>query len=151
MKTTSCIKQYNMASRLQNITELYSVLKSWRKEYPKVFRIDGHDAIGPANPSQWIFFEINEFSKDQFSGTEFGKKIDGSVWNGIYYLTASTRGSSIDAFISSYEKTQTKNDIFQLAYTTKKEGIPSKRRLLLKNQNEEINSGWFCKQYFKKY
>lgn len=145
------IKKYNMASRLSNIKDLYTIFKEWRSGNPDTFRIDGHDSIGPANPAQWIFFEISDFCPNDFTGKELGKQIDGTSWNGIYYFTASTRSESIDYFLSQYKKNDSVSSIFELSYTVNKAGIPSKRRLLLKGAPELINQGWFCKQYYKKY
>lgn len=151
MTKSSCIKQYNMASRLKGIDELYKVLSEWRKSNPEVFRIDGHHSIGPANPAQWIFFEIDDFKDINFKGTELGKNVTGTKWNGIYYLTASTRAIAVDYFINTYETKMKSSQIFNLTYTSGKEGIPSKRKIILKGASDEINSGWFCKQFYKKY
>lgn len=151
MDTINSIKKYNMSSRLNGVEELYKVLHAWRSSNPDTFRLDGHHSIGPANPAQWVFFEINDFTKKCFQGTEFGKDVDGTAWNGIYYLTASTRGISIDHFITLFQKYSNSSKIFELSYTQGKEGIPSKRKILLKDSNTDINAGWFCKQYYKKY
>jgi hypothetical protein len=151
MMNSKCIEQYNMASKLDGIEELHKVLAKWRKSNPDTFRLDGHDTIGPANPSQWIFFELQDFKESDFDGEEYGKKVTGQEWNGIYYLTASVRGEAIDSFLKLYKIYKNSSDIFKLTYTAKKEGIPSKRKLLIKDTPEEINLGWFCKQYYRGY
>ena len=136
-----------MAKRIKGLHELYIFLSNWRKSFPKSFRLDGKPFIGPANPAQWIFFEINDFSTQAYDGLELGKKVDGTAWNGIYYLTASTQAQAVQFFIDQYK--HNKGDIhkiFKLSYTHGKENLPSKRKLFL-NASEEINAGWFCKQH----
>jgi len=142
------INKINMANRLKNIHELADYLRKWRTQNPNTFRLDGHHSIGPANPAQWIFFEMGEFSESDYNGLELGKPVTGCAWNGIYYLTAATQGQSIDEFLKLYHDSSFPSEIFDLSYTTGKTGIPSKRRLNLKNTK---STGWFCKQHIVKY
>ena len=143
------INKVSMANRFTSLNELAKYLKDWRNSNPKAFRLDGHHSIGPANPAQWIFFEISEFKPEDYKGLELNKPVDGTSWNGIYYLTAATQGLSIDAFLKLYEINPNPSSIFELTYTNGKIGIPSKRRLELKNT--EVATGWFCKQHINKY
>lgn len=148
------INKIQMKSALDDVGQLYEVLKKWKSKYPKSFRLDGHFAIGPANPAQWIFFKVDGIKPENFSGLELGKSIDGSKWNGMYYLTASTRMDSIIHFMSLYEKHNgDTSKIFTPSYTNDKEGQPSKRKLYLADtyEDEEVNSGWFCKQYYDRF
>lgn len=141
------IEKVNMTNRFMSLKEVYEYLLKWRTVFPRSFRLDGKPTIGPANPAQWIFFEITNFEPKSFKGLELGKEIDGTSWNGIYYLTASTQSQAVQFFIDQFEKYKgDPNKIFKLSYTQGKEGITSKRRLFL-NATEEINAGWFCKQH----
>lgn len=144
------ITKISLKDRFKSLEELSVFLKKWRKDNPKTFRLDGHFAIGPANPAQWIYFEIQDFRSEDYSGKEGTSFVDGKAWNGVYFLTASTRGNSIDYFIDSLGKSKSASNIFDLTYTRGKEGIATKRKILLKSAPEEINSGWFCKQYLVK-
>lgn len=148
------INKIQMRAALDNVGELYEVLKKWKNKYPKAFRLDGHHSIGPANPAQWIFFKVEGLKPENFKGLELGKAVDGTKWNGVYYLTASTRMESIIHFINLYEKHNgDASKIFSPSYTDNKAGIPSKRKLYLNevNSNEEVNTGWFCKQYYDRF
>ena len=137
----------NLANKLKDINELYSYFKSWIKKSPHAFRLDGHDSIGPANPAQMIYFEIQEFKPESFAGLELTKKVNGNQWNGIYFLTASTRTESILKFIELYDKNKgDPNKIFKLGYTAGKEGQPKKRKAYLQ-ADDQYNAGWFCKHY----
>ncbi|MEH0862276.1 hypothetical protein [Halobacteriovorax sp. DPLXC-1] len=145
------IDKINLSNKLDGLKSLVEYLERWRKKNSEIFRIDGHHSIGPANPAQHIFFEINDFIESDYNGFEFQKEINGTVWNGFYYLTASTQGKAIDYLIEQYHLGKSSAEIFDLTYTKGKRGVPSKRRLELKNASDEINKGWFCKQYVKRY
>lgn len=136
-----------MANRLAGLEELNEYLSKWRKNYSNSFRLDGKPTIGPANPAQWVFFEVKNFEASAYSGLELRQAIDGLKWNGIYYLTASAQASSIQEFLDLYKKHNgDPNQIFRLGYTVGKENISTKRKLFLQS-SDEINSGWFCKQH----
>lgn len=128
--------------------ELILILKNWLKTCPNSFRLDGHDSIGPANPSQVIFFEITDFQNDILIGKENGKDVYADSWNGIYFLTAGCRRNAIEELIHLESNTSNLLDVFELSYTKGYEGKPRKRRLYLK-ANSELNSGWHCKQYIR--
>ena len=145
------ISQVSMKDRLKGVENLASYLGTWRKKNPQTFRIDGHDSIGPANPAQWIFFEITSLREEDFSGLEYGKTVNGTMWNGIYYLTASTQGDAIDYFLDRVSSSKSPSDLFLLAYTKGREGLPNKRKLFLKDASDYINSGWFCKQHVSRF
>lgn len=147
------INKIHMKAALEDTGQLYEVLKKWKSKYPKSFRLDGHYSIGPANPAQWMFFKVNGLKPENFQGTELGKIIDGSKWNGMYYLTASTRMDSIIHFLNLYEKHNGDDSlIFTPTYTEDKEGQPSKRKLHLTDiKDEGVNFGWFCKQYYDRF
>lgn len=148
----SPINQINMRSALEDLEELYQILKNWKVKNPGAFRLDGHYSIGPANPAQWIFFKVNGMTSDSYSGTEMGKLIDGTKWNGMYYLTASTRMEAVNEFLSLFEKHKgDATKIFTPSYTENKQGLPSKRKLYLKDVRGNINDGWFCKQYYNRF
>lgn len=138
------IKKVPLVDIFTSLEDLYNYLSTWRKSN-KDFRIDGVPEPSPANPSQWIFFKIDSFSKGSFRGFEkSGKECTGEDWNGIYYLAGATRGESVLSFIKLYEKNSgDPNKIFELSYTRGKEGLPNKRRLdLLSDQD-----GWYCVKY----
>ena len=145
------IQKVNLNNRLHGLEALIAHLSDWRSSNSQIFRIDGHNAIGPANPAQHIFFELEDFQESDYKGMEFQKEVNGTAWNGTYYLTASTQGKAIDHLLSEYAIGKSASQIFELTYTKGKVGIPSKRRLTFKTVEEEINKGWFCKQFVKRY
>ena len=148
-KTTS-IQQVSLAQAL-DLPQLFDLLKDWLDSKPKAFRLDGHNAIGPANPTQLIFFNLSEFPAKSFSGEEEGEGVTGSKWNGTYFLTASCRREAVEEFVSLYKKHRGDlGSIFRPGYTSGKEGQPNKRRLFLQ-ASDEINVGWNCKQYIRRY
>lgn len=139
-----------MADRLKDTHALYEYLLKWRKEFPSAFRLDGKPGVGPANPAQWVFFEISDFSADLYSGAELGRSVNGTSWNGIYYLTAGTQSASVQVFLDLYSAGNGNlKEIFNLGYTPGKENLSTKRRLYLK-ADDTINNGWFCKQHVSK-
>lgn len=130
-------------------SELIEYLKNWLKTHPKSFRLDGNNKIGPANPSQVIYFEIQDFRKESFNGLEYGNEVSGEAWNGTYFLTAGCRRVAIQELVKLHTDFKGElSKIFELGYTKGQEGKPRKRRVFLK-ASEEINSGWHCKQYIR--
>ncbi|WP_034729768.1 hypothetical protein [Bacteriovorax sp. BSW11_IV] len=139
------LSKVNLANCLESLDALYDYLNSW-SEIKNSFRIDGVENISPANPSQWIFFKIENFEKVSFDGVEkSGVSCDGTSWNGTYYLSGGTRSKSLLEFLNLYEKYDgNPNKIFNLAYTSGKEGFPNKRRIELNDYKEP---GWNCLKY----
>lgn len=149
LKIDLAVDKIPLSSRLANLDELYNAIKTWRKTNPKNFRLDGHQNISPANPSQWIFLEINNFSNSLNLGKDLsGASLTGSDWNGIYYLSGATRFSALNLFVSNYEKFNgDPNKIFTLGFTAGKEGNRKKMKIDLFSEDKNLGQGWFCKKY----
>jgi len=151
-KKSKAIKQVFLRDSLKSLDALYRHLKEWRNENLDAFRLDGHHSKGPANPAQWIYFEIQDFLEEDYAGLDIYKKpVTGADWNGTYFLTAGTRAAAVDKFIELYEATGRASVIFKLGYSPKKEGNPNKRKVTLQSEEKEAASGWFCKQYINKW
>ena len=128
------------------LNELFHKLRGWRDESPSLRRLDGR-INSRANPSQYVYFYIDEFRQCDFSGIENEKKVSGLEWNGLYYLAGSVTSRSIDVFLESYERhSGDVGSIFELSYTSGKYGKSNKRRLFLKKSPDSINREWICKQ-----
>lgn len=149
IKNVFAIAKTPLSSRLKNLSELHDVLSKWRISYPENFRVDGYEKISPANPSQWIFFEINDFKENLYEGKDLlGVKLTGLDWNGIYYLSGATRSASVDLFIQNYQKCKgDPNQFFSLCFTKGKEGNRKKMRIELLSQDAYLSQGWFCKKF----
>ena len=151
-KRSRAINQVFLKDALKSLDDLYHHLKKWRQENLEAFRLDGHHSKGPANPAQWIYFEINDFQESDYAGTDlYSKPVTGKDWNGTYFLTAGTRAIAVDHFIEAWEKSAAAGKIFKLGYSPKKEGNPNKRKITLESEDKDAANGWFCKQYINKW
>lgn len=143
------IEKIPLAQKLECVSQLFDYLKKWRLSNPSNFRIDGYKEISPANPSQWIFFAIDQFDESSYKGKDIsGKDLNGTDWNGIYYLSGATRSSSIDFFLKSFQTCNgDPNQIFSLGFTKGKDGNRKKMRIELLSDDPYVNHGWFCKKF----
>ncbi len=141
----SKIEKVNLANCLNNLESLFNYTQAW-SGLKYEFRIDGVGDISPANPSQWLFFLIDNFELKSFNGEEItGRSCNGTDWNGIYYLAGGTRSVAVKFFINLHKEfSGDPNKIFELAYTKDKEGYPNKRRIELRGFNKP---GWNCQKY----
>lgn len=139
------LEKKNLANCLESFEDLIEYISSW-KDINSEFRIDGVKGISPANPSQWIFFKIENFKKSAYKGEDtLGNQCDGTDWNGIYYLAGGTRSKALSHLLKKCnELNGDPNKIFELSYTNGKEGNPNKRRIELKDFD---GSGWNCLKY----